>query len=427
MAQALPEPLVLACGDVTHSPDLVPEVRAAASMAVTTQIVDALQAEFKPLLDLFDQSIPVIRVKPIPLGKLNEFERAITERISKLERIAQGPNAQCRAAGGELLDLYFFHAFVEALISLGDPVIDPMKIRNEFPSKEFLHQIKLVTDSVVKAQTFELGLTRAGLTFLPFLTLAVADMSANISSELFDSQKWERIACGAKEPFATLGIELDGSLFIRNNDSQGFPFRAWAASSWPLSILLGNPFGFSDPTLLPRLLDKALHGCNPELRASAAIVYLILSQFISPNDEAALRALAREGGSTELRAAAAGLLAPLFAKDKALGDQDLQRLAFIDETAELKSAAGLALGLRWEEQAKEGKLGLATALSFIGSDGKSLQKGTLIQFAAVHIGVHPELAGAATLPLAILFGSDGSSSAIIPAMERLQGMVSNNH
>lgn len=389
-AQIFPEPLVIACGDQSHPPDLIPQIRAAASIAASAQLsgendTDAL-------------SYKLIE-KLISLG---EFEKELSKIIQKLEQIAQGPNHQCRSVpiigypGDYLPLLYFERSWARAAIAVGGFDDEPELLR------EFLLDVKRIIDSVAQIWSFELALGRAlSLTTVPLFVALMKKAPSEIRDELFNLGKWERVTCGGKEKFPQLGLEIDGSLFIRNNDSQGFPFRETAATLWRFSI--DDKLLARDPRFRETLLDKALQGCSPELRAIAARLYVEFRVFKEGLRTEGLSRLALEGGSTELRAAAASHLAYYLASDRKLSDEDLQRLALTGKTSEFKSAAGLALGQRWQLEALIGKLGLTTVFSFIGPDRRTLQQGNLIQFAAAHTGVHPELAQAAILPLSEIF------------------------
>lgn len=368
VAQVFPEPLVVACGDETHPPDLLPEIRWAASRAASEQIDRGID----PLFDeLVHKSISI-----------QEFDQRLVGQIQELEQIAQGSNRQCREvvlAGSVYLPLlYSYHAWAQAYLVVGS-----FKDEAGFP-EEFLRQLKLIIGSTWQAKSFELALSRAMVIVFVFFVAETLPLDA-----------WERVACGGVEAYPQLGLELDGSLYVENNDSQGFPFREVAASEWSHEVWYNSPLG-RDRSFL---LDKAVHGCTHELRTTAARIYVL--SLLSQEEE--LRTLTLQGGSEELRAAAAAYLVHPFAFNKDLSDEDLQRLALTAETAELKSAAGWALGLRWQRKVSQGQLGLTTSFSFLGPDGSTLKQGNLIQFVAAHTGANPELAQAAILPLCSIF------------------------
>lgn len=428
-AQIFPEPLVVACGDGSRPPDFIPEIRIAASLAAGIQLSKELKGEFQPLLDLLadEEDVPPDRRRPIPHETLKGFETQLSARIAELERLARGPNRPCREiaepnsirnlmlrsvidvgtdlqAGIFLGDLYLLRAVVRALLTLDVPEVTPATLDEAFPGTAFFEEVQRLVRSVAEAGTFELGLSRATVTILPILLLGADDLPIEvILDEMLDDVKWERVACGGIEAFPGLGLELDGSLLIADNDQQGFPFRQYAAISWFFAVFLQNPLAalFDPASFLERLLEQAASGCSPELRTVAAEIFFA---FVGDRAANALAPeIARVGESPELRAAAAWRFALQLADDPALSIEDLQRLALTEETPELQSAAGLALGLRWYQQARDGSLGFATALSFLGPDGRTRMEGNLMQLAAAHTSVHPELAQAAVLPLTALF------------------------
>jgi len=410
VGQVFPEPLVLACGDETHPPDLIPEIRVAAALAASVQISD----EIRILLQkLHDQSLA-----------FDEFTKEITKRTHELERIAQGPNRQCRevatpsifanvvlfnaltsgralsgAFSSPLPEFYFAPSFAKSLLVVGSVDAEMKSTVQEFRD-ELLREMKKLIDSVERAQSFELGLSRASILPFSVTLLHVFDVP---SPELFDATKWERVACGGAETFSSLGIQLDGSLFLQNNDSQGFPFREVGAQLWATSLLLMLEGLVQDASFYETLLDKALYGCTHELRVAAAELYLFAPVGLTRKNEAELKVLALEGGSAELRSAAASRLAFFYAFEQDWSDIYLQQLALTAETTELKSAAALALGLRWQVTAQKRELGLTTVFSFLGPDGRTLRQGNLIQFVAAHTAANPELAQAAILPLYQIF------------------------
>jgi len=417
-SQVFPEPLAVVCGDENHPPDLIREIRAAAGFAVADQLNlelgDRLEALFR-------------RPDPLLLEQLEEIERELSRHILELERIAQGPNRQCREIidfyrslfvlkvlfarsilspvfSISLADLYSIRAVVQAAIAVGGATEETSLIQTAFFG-EYLRQLQQLANSVKTAQSFELGADRAlalSQAIPLFILFLLSPNPPDPLTELFDPQRWERVACGGKESFTLLEIEFDGSFLIASNDSRGYPFREAAAVIWGISSNINGRFSV--------FYDQALRGCTSELRTVAALLYLEFPQFGPPLGPGSAREiweeLALEAKSAEMRAAAASRLIPFLADDQGLSDEDLQQLALLGKTAEFRSAAGSALGFRWQQKVKISKLDLSTIISFLGPDGQTLRQGTLIQFAATHTEVHPELAQAAIAPLFLLFKAE---------------------
>ncbi len=202
-----------------------------------------------------------------------------------------------------------------------------------------------------------------------------------------------------KERIGSVGLEFDGSVFIQNYDSSGYPVRQTAAEFWALSSVLSNILLLLfDPTFAENFLETASNGCSHELRLAAADLYVSLSPRFQEPEELLL--LARSAASSaELQLAAATKLISIWADDQSLSAADLQSMALNGENGPLKAAAGYALGLRWLREVEAGRLDLATRFAYPPGGGVTATEGTIAQFAAIHAGVHPELAQAVVLPI----------------------------
>jgi hypothetical protein len=403
-AQQAPDPTIIACGDATHPPDLIPEVRAGAAIASES----SLSRQYLSLTSLSNYSKIMRR-----FNAGESFESilaAVQQAINTLEKIAQGPNKECRSTASYVLsELYIPKIELQAAINMNSTLPVPREKRDEY-IKELVHVVQSVFETARPSSTLEISKSRLSafgfISFYAFIAALGSLVNDDIYSEFLlpfkDKNRWEHVLCGGDETFSFLGydFEFDGSFSIVNNDEQGNPYFLWAADGWLLSLLIS----LDEKGPLPDFLDIALHGCSSELRTIAAVSYITFSiELFGESDENGLQKLAIEGGSHELRFQAATLLANDYAKDRTLSDIDLQHLALNGETTEQKYAAGQALGLRWADQVHAGKLKLGTEITFLGADGKTLMKGTLYQFAAIHTKYHSELAQAVIAPLGALY------------------------
>ena len=407
----LPEPRVLACGGEGRPPDLLPEVREAAQQAVVWEILQ--------------KSLEVNLFADHPRNRLELSPEDLEARAAELQGwiefletlAATGPNRHCRSIAVPLLPwMYLSSAWLQFAREHGpleeEPSWETLAALLERMTRLLLEASARWTRSVWQAESFELASSRTltlGYSLLVPLIFVPPLLAPELWQDLvplFEADKWERVACGGRERFTVMEVELefDGSLFIQNNDSQGFPFREVAARLWTLSILLGELRG----DVLPEeeqsriLRGKAVSGCTPELRKQAAETYVQLVEYDPARDEeerALLEELARHGESRELRVSAGSRLARPLAEDASWDDLALQELAFFGETEGIRLAAGEALGLRWWKRVEQGQLDLITSFPFLGADGKTVRQGTLLQFVAAHTGAHPELARAAVAPL----------------------------
>ncbi|MBI1731127.1 hypothetical protein HYR53_11015 [Candidatus Acetothermia bacterium] len=401
-AQQAPDPTVLACGDATHPPDLIPEVRAGAAMAA----VFALSSQYAGLT-----SVPFI-LNRIKRGEsVERIVAEIQQAINTVEKIAQGPNKECRSIASYLLpSLYVSKIEFQAAININSALPIPHENTDAF-LKELVHVIHSVFESATSESTLESFSGRLSSFNLINLFAFIASSSGPLLDDRIffqflipfkDKSAWEHVLCGGTETFSVLGYDFkfDGSFSLVNNDEQGNPYLVWAADGWLFSFLIS----LDEEGPLPDFLDIALHGCSTEFRTVAALLYIEVNiERFGESNENGLQTLAIEGGSHELRFQAAVLLAKDYAKDRTLSDIDLQGLALNGVTTEKRYAAGQALGLRWVDQVYEGKLKLSTNLTFLGADGKTLVHGTLYQFAAIHTKYHSELAQAVIAPLGVLY------------------------
>jgi hypothetical protein len=157
-----------------------------------------------------------------------------------------------------------------------------------------------------------------------------------------------------------------------------------------------------DPSAAEIFLETAINGCSPELRLSAADIYV--SVFPELNDDReALWELSLHGGSAELRMAAAARLVRFLAADTEFSDYELGLMALDSDSQVLREAAGYALGMRWLGQVDNGDLDLNTRVHFPDAASNMIKEGTLVQLAAAHTEINAELAQSAILPLFRLF------------------------
>jgi hypothetical protein len=229
--QSTPDPVAVACGSAANPPDFLREVRAAASTAAVYQSTQDLLSLLRRLNRTIDPA------------KVTKLAVEVDQRIAELERIAQGPNAECRSTVFPALGFYYF-ARSRIRHVLGET--------EEVPQK----QLQELVDSVYRAPTIELAYSRV----FPMVFFLPSELPA-------DPTPSEQVLCGERVSFATLGLTLNGSFFIRNNDSGGFPFRLIAGVLWEVAE---ENLLRSDRSLLQTLQDKAAHGCTPDLREIAA-------------------------------------------------------------------------------------------------------------------------------------------------------------
>ena len=435
-AQPNTAPLTVACGTEGQAPDLIPEVRRAAGLAAGIELDREVQSEFRRLIDFFfadEEDLEADPPAPITRNELQTFDQRLSERIAELEWIARGPNAACRQvvefsavrnsplyhvmdAGldvqptNTLASLYVTQAFVRAYLATDLAEVGLADLEDGFPSEAFLAEARRITESALRAETFELGLSRSILTRLSLLALASNVFSETfLLDELLNAEKWRNVACGGAEAFSEVGLELDGSVEFAHIDGGGHPFRETAATSWFYAQFLRNPFAvLLDPSFTETLYETAMSGCTPELRAAAAdFLFQLLSD--ENRSRAAMEVIHDAKASVEFQQAAAPWAAIGWAQEDGLTPNALGQRALAGETVGVRTAAGLALGLIWADQVDQGELTWSSIIEFLGPDGETLRSGTLVQFAGVHTETNPDLARATVLPLTLLYLDDAEN------------------
>ena len=435
-AQPNTSPLTVACGTGGQAPDLIPEVRRAAGMAAGVELDRDVQSEFRRLIDVFfadDEDPESSPPDPLKRATLEAFDRKLSDRIAELEWIARGPNAACRQVvefstlgnnplytimtdgldvqpTNTLASLYVTQAFVRAYLATDLQEVGVSDLEAGFPAEAFLAEARRITETALRAETFELGLSRSILTRLSLITLAGSVFSETfILEELLNAEKWRSVACGRTETFSEIGLELDGSVAFIHIDGGGYPFRETAATSWFFAQFLRNPFAvLLDPSFTENLYETAMNGCSAEIRAAAAeFLFQLVGE---PNrSRAALEIINDPTASVEFQQAAAPWAAIHWAQDEELTPNALEQRSLAGETVGARTAAGLALGLIWADQVEQGDLGWSSVIEFLGPDGETLRSGTLVQFAGVHTEANPDLARAAVLPLTLLYLADAEN------------------
>lgn len=415
----------LVCGEDGVPPDLIPEIRKAASLTANQMLYEQVQNDFENLFgDSLEESALFSDPDSISLERLYEARAALTQVIEEMESSAQGPNRQCReiaepsgfansmlntllndllgiSVANPLSQQYLFIINLNAAISLKE---SGLTAGPEFAAsipEAILEQVQKFADTVSDSPSYEIGLSRSAIPFFPIFLLLGQSIDEELIQEALSPDRWADIACGESVDFDSFGLQFDGSLFIRSNDSEGYPFRQTAAEIWSFtSVMINLILLLFDPSFADTFLDTAINGCSPELRSSAANLYLAIA---AANDENKLWDFTLNGESDELQLAAASRLIPFLADNDERDDGDLQNLALTLGNRPLRFAAGYALGLRWLRLVEAGELDLGTRFEFPPNGKVNLIRGSLTQYATVHSGVHAELAQGTILPLFYLF------------------------
>jgi hypothetical protein len=171
--------------------------------------------------------------------------------------------------------------------------------------------------------------------------------------------------------------------------------------------------GYCAPPDPEALRALAAGGASPEARFFAAMIYVEREVGGRRLGLAGLIDLALHGESEELREAASFFLEGSFLEallDKKITIAELYELALRGETPQLRSAAGFALGNWWRFRlrgpswaGRPEELKISDIPRQSPAEPHSLEQ-ALIIFAVENTVAHPELAGAAILPLIYIWG-----------------------
>jgi hypothetical protein len=425
VAQESVDVMQLSCGANGVPPDLIPEIRKAASLAANQMLYQQVQRDFEALFGpSLAESAIFADPSSITLERLYDARTALASVISNLESTAQGSSKQCREIAepssfensmlntllSDLLDInvanplsqdYLFQINLDAAIALKENgVTSGIEFDEQVPGA-ILEQVQIFADGISHAPSYEIGLSRSAIPFFPIFLILGLRADDELAQEALSPDRWAGIACGRNVQFDSFGLQFDGSFFIQSNDSEGYPFRQTASEIWSFtSVMINLVLLLFDPSFAETFHNTAVNGCSPELRWSASNLYLAIAAANDPNK---LWDFTLNGNSEELQLAAASRLIPHLADDEDRDDGELQSLALTLGNKPLRFAAGYALGLRWLRLVEAGELDLGTRFEFPPNGKVNLIRGTLTQYATVHSGVHPELAQGAILPLFHLF------------------------
>ena len=420
VAGSLQDPLTIACGMDGRPPDLVLEVRQAGatalSMTLSQELIELLPNEMQQGAWPISRAVPLMfRSAPLDREGLQALSEDLADYIERLERIARGPNPECRgAASGFLttqsddtlswvLDLhpetdwspYFANLRVSplhdayVLQTMADALLtaDLLPPRGDFPTGALYDQLGDLVASARNAETFALAVTRSLVpVVIAFEQLdrgSPAHLPDGFRDELLDLGLWKHAACGDQVRLDSLGLILDGAMETGGNPDYRHPFRLAGALGWfRASVALK----FDGPSLEERL-SLAKTGCSPELRRYAA--WMLPPTVDIRREDPSVRERARQQlrqliedpqSSTEMRDLARTKLAWLtYASDRT--DEQLESQAVSASSVDLRWTASQALAMRWAEGVLDGEIGIDTTLSIQGPAGETVAAGTLTQLA----------------------------------------------
>ena len=442
VADSTPSPLAIACGMDGQSPDLVPEVRQAGatalSMTLSRQLRELLPKEMRQGAWPISRAVPLMfRSAPLDREGLHALSEDLADYIDRVERIARGPNPECRGAASGFLtthsddtlswvldlhpetewspyfadlrvsplhDAYVLKTMADALLT-----VDSRPPRGNFPTEELYDQLSDLVASARNAETFALAVTRSLVpVVIAFEQLdrgSPAHFPDGFRDELLDLGLWKRAACGEQVALDSLGLTLDGSMETGGNPDYRYPFRVAGAFGW---FRAAFALRFDGPTS-SEIMDVAQHGCSPELRSYAA--RMLPPTVDIRRDDPSVRERARQQlrqliadpqSSTEMRDLARTKLAWLtYASGRT--DEQLESQIVSANSVDLRWMASQALAMRWAEQVLDNELHLDASLTIGGPDGATAVSGTLTQIAYESTVIDPVLARAPIDALALLY------------------------